>query len=363
MLLIIRVINYLILNFLRERKMKKILYGFSALIISALLSLSAFADGHKELIVASWAAPFHTQNENVFPWMNDQLNSCSGGTLGLKVEYGLAPPPALYDSIRDGVADMTWIVYGYTPGKFVTTFIAELPLIPGNAQEKSVAFQKTYEKYLEAAGEAKGVQILANFTHGPGMANTKAKITSYKELEGVKMRVGGGVANKIGTALGIAGVNAPAPKVYEIMSGGVADGVLFPFETMHAFKIAELAKYSLHNPEGMYTTAFAVIMNDDTYNDLSASHKKCIDDLRGVSLSRKIGNYWDKADDVGKASAAEYNHELTVASTEERQYFRDKMGPVVDEVLNSINSVGVDANAALAYFKEQVKVENALSGN
>jgi len=343
--------------------MKKILYGFSALIISALLSLSAFADGHKELIVASWAAPFHTQNENVFPWMNDQLNSCSGGTLGLKVEYGLAPPPALYDSIRDGVADMTWIVYGYTPGKFVTTFIAELPLIPGNAQEKSVAFQKTYEKYLEAAGEAKGVQILANFTHGPGMANTKAKITSYKELEGVKMRVGGGVANKIGTALGIAGVNAPAPKVYEIMSGGVADGVLFPFETMHAFKIAELAKYSLHNPEGMYTTAFAVIMNDDTYNDLSASHKKCIDDLRGVSLSRKIGNYWDKADDVGKASAAEYNHELTVASTEERQYFRDKMGPVVDEVLNSINSVGVDANAALAYFKEQVKVENALSGN
>lgn len=343
--------------------MKKILYGFSALIISALMSLSAFADGHKELIVASWAAPFHTQNENVFPWMNDQLNSCSGGTLGLKVEYGLAPPPALYDSIRDGVADMTWIVYGYTPGKFVTTFIAELPLIPGNAQEKSVAFQKTYEKYLEAAGEAKGVQILANFTHGPGMANTKAKITSYKELEGVKMRVGGGVANKIGTALGIAGVNAPAPKVYEIMSGGVADGVLFPFETMHAFKIAELAKYSLHNPEGMYTTAFAVIMNDDTYNDLSASHKKCIDDLRGVSLSRKIGNYWDKADDVGKASAAEYNHELTVASTEERQYFRDKMGPVVDEVLNSINSVGVDANAALAYFKEQVKVENALSGN
>ena len=156
--------------------------------------------------------------------------------------------------------------------------IAELPLIPGNAREKSVAFQKTYEKYLESVGEAKGVQVLANFTHGPGMANTVKKVTSYKELEGVKMRVGGGVANAIGTALGIAGVNAPAPKVYEIISGGVADGVMFPFETMHAFKIAELAKYSLHNPDGMYTTAFAVIMNNDSYNDLSAAHKKCIDE-------------------------------------------------------------------------------------
>ena len=40
------------------------------------------------------------------------------------------------------------------------------------------------------------------------------------------------------------------------------------------------AKYSLSNPDGMYTTAFAVIMNNDTYNDLSASHKKCIDDMR-----------------------------------------------------------------------------------
>jgi hypothetical protein len=40
---------------------------------------------------------------------------------------------------------MTWIVYGYTPGKFVTTFIAELPLIPGNAQEKSVAFLEHYQ--------------------------------------------------------------------------------------------------------------------------------------------------------------------------------------------------------------------------
>ena len=98
--------------------------------------------------------------------------------LVLKLNMVLLLHQHLYDSIRDGVADMTWIVYGYTPGKFVTTMIAELPLIPGNAQEKSVAFQKTYEKYLEAAGEAKGVQILANFTHGPGMANTTKKITS-----------------------------------------------------------------------------------------------------------------------------------------------------------------------------------------
>ena len=80
--------------------MKKILYGISITAMSAIISTSAFA-AEKVLTVASWAAPFHTQNENFFPWMNDQLNSCTGGSLSLKVEYGLAPPPALYDSIRD----------------------------------------------------------------------------------------------------------------------------------------------------------------------------------------------------------------------------------------------------------------------
>ena len=343
--------------------MKKLLYGISVSIISTLLSLSALADGHKVLTTASWAAPFHTMNETFFPYMDSELKKCTNGTLSLKIEYNLVPPPALYDAVRDGVADLTWTVYGYTPGKFVTTMIAELPLIPGNAQQKSVAFQKTYEKYLEAAGEVKGVQVLANYTHGPGMANTIKKMTSYEDLVGVKMRIGGGVSNAIGTALGVAGVNAPAPKVYELISGGVADGVFFPFETMHAFKIAELAKYSIHNPDGMYTTAFTLIMNDDTYNDLEPSHKKCIDDMRGVELSRTIGKMWDDADEVGKQAAASYNHELTIASTADRQYFKEKVGPVIEDVLSKVNAKGVDANAALAYFKEQVTIEKALSGN
>ena len=69
---------------------------------------------------------------------------------------------AQYDTIRDGVADIGWIVYGYTPGfgeigKFETTKLAELPGNTGNATEMSVAFQMTHEKYLAAAKEAKGV--------------------------------------------------------------------------------------------------------------------------------------------------------------------------------------------------------------
>ena len=77
-----------------------------------------------------------------------------------------------------------------------------------------------------------------------------------------------------GRALGVAGVNVPAPKVYETISSGVADGVFFPMETMYAFKVAELDKYTYRNTDGIYKTSFAIILNSDTFKSLSDSSSK-----------------------------------------------------------------------------------------
>ncbi len=153
--------------------MKKSLLTLAAAIPMALASQAASAD--TVLTISSWAAPVHTMNKDVFPWMISELEKCSGGSLSAKIEYGLASPPAQYDTIRDGVADIGWIVYGYTPGKFEATKIAELPGNTGNAQEMSVAFQKTHEKYLAAAKEAKGVQVLANYVHGPAISTLSSR--------------------------------------------------------------------------------------------------------------------------------------------------------------------------------------------
>ena len=333
--------------------MKKIIASF-ALALPLLVSNHATA-ADKELIISSWAAPVHTMNVDIFPWMISEMKKCSGGSLSAKVEYGLAPPPAQYDTIRDGVADIGWIVYGYTPGKFETTKIAELPGNRGNAEAISVAFQKTHEKYLSAAKEAKGVRVLANYVHGPGHVNTVKKVTSYKDIIGMKLRVGGGVANDIGTALGVAGVNMPAPAVYEAVSSGVTEGVFFPIETMYAFKVAEIAKYTFRNPEGMYTTAFGLIMNADSYDDLSAAHKKCIDSMTGVDMSRRVGKWWDQADEKGYKKFSEMGGTVTDASAAEQAYFREKTAGVEAKVLAGISERGVDAAAALEYFRSQLK--------
>ena len=117
---------------------KTLAMGVGAVAMSMAATAST-ASADTVLTVASWAGPKHAMNYNVFPWMDEQMKACSGGSLSMKVEFGLAPPPAMYDTVRDGVADVTWIVHGYTPGKFATTKIAELPGLAGTAAGVSAA--------------------------------------------------------------------------------------------------------------------------------------------------------------------------------------------------------------------------------
>ena len=334
--------------------MTNLMKGATAL---ALVLTAGTASAETVLTVSSWAGPNHSMNATVFPRIGEILAECSGGDLTVKVEYGLAPPPAQYDTVRDGVADMTWIVHGYTPGKFVATKLAELPGIPGNAEQISVAYQMTHEKYLAAAGEAKGVEVLTNFVHGPGMMNTVEPLDDgYRSVDGMKMRVGGGVANMIGTALGVAGVNVPAPAVYETIASGVADGVFFPAETLFAFKTAELTKFSYANPDGMYTTSFGILMNSDSYDDLSDANRKCIDDMRGVEMARWVGKVWDEADAFGIEKATMDNG-LTVVEmdADQRAYYKEKTAGIEAAVLEEVGAAGIDAAAALEFLKSEIK--------
>jgi len=319
---------------------------------SAAMAFSTAAQSEdKVLTVSHWAGPKHTMATHVFPWLGEQLSACSDGSLTVKIENGLAPPPAQYDTIRDGVADLGWIVHGYTKGKFLTTKMIEMPGWSGNAEAMSVAFQQTHEKFFAEANEAKGVKIISQFVHGPGMVNTAKEITSYKQLEGMKIRVGGGVANAVGEALGVAGVNMPAPSVYEAIASGVAEGVFFPLETLHSFKIDELTKFSFSNPDGMYTTSFSMIMSQDTYDELSDEHKACVDASTGVETARQIGKFWDEADKVGLEQSAAGGSVVIEASDEERAYFKEKTAGIEAEVMAEVESRGVDAKAAYEYMK------------
>jgi len=79
-------------------------------------------------------------------------------------------PPELMDQAVDGIADIVWTVTAYTPGRFPSTEVFELPFMVEDAAEASCAFWKTYETSMRE--EFEDVHILGTWVHGPGMFHT-----------------------------------------------------------------------------------------------------------------------------------------------------------------------------------------------
>ncbi|HVE54945.1 MAG TPA: TRAP transporter substrate-binding protein, partial [Ramlibacter sp.] len=209
----------------------------------------------------------------------------------------VAAPPGSFDAVKNGLADVSFTVHGYTPGRFVHTQMAEFPFLGDSAEAVSVAFNRVAFRNPEILKEHEGVKVLAFFTHGPGIVfNTKRPVAKLEDLQGLKWRVGGGMVNEISKVLGMNVTLKPAPESYELLSGGVMDGTLFPAESVEAFKLDKLIKHATVFPGGLYNTSFVFMMNPAKYDKMSPEEKKAVDDASGEVAARMMGRSWDKFD-------------------------------------------------------------------
>ncbi|MDZ4130175.1 MAG: TRAP transporter substrate-binding protein, partial [Hydrogenophaga sp.] len=221
------------------------------------------------------------------PWAR-KIEAESGGRIKVQLFHTMSmggTPPQLFDQARDGVADITWTVLGYTPGRFNKAEVFELPFMSGKAEPASRAFHEYVEKF--AADEFRSVKLLAAHTHGPGLFHTKAPITGLESLRGMKVRGGSRVINNMLTKLGATPVGMPVPAVTEALSKSVIDGTTIPWEVTPSLKIADLVKNhtTFAGPTGLFSQTFAMVMNRASYDKLPADLKKVIDNNSGVETA------------------------------------------------------------------------------
>ncbi|MEK7344450.1 MAG: TRAP transporter substrate-binding protein [Pseudomonadota bacterium] len=274
--------------------MKKTLISMAAV---ALTGLTGLAQAQTVLTVSSWLPPSHTASMAQKEWC-DLLTENTKGRIKCNIlPRGVSPAPGTYDAIKNGLADLSYTVHGYTPGRFVMTQMTELPFLGNSAETISVALSRVSGKHPEFAAEHQGVKVVTLFSHGPGIVfNTKRAITKTADLSGLKFRVGGGMVNEMSKALGMNVTLKPAPDSYELLSSGVMDGTLFPAESTESFKIDKIIKHATTFPGGLYNTSFVFLMNQARYDKLSAEDKKAVDAISGETAARIFGRGWDKVD-------------------------------------------------------------------
>jgi TRAP-type C4-dicarboxylate transport system substrate-binding protein len=280
--------------------MKKTLFSFVA--GAGLMALQGAASAQVVLTVSSWLGPNHTLSQTQAKWCDDVTAATASRVKCNILPKPVVAPPATFDAVRDGLADVSYSVHGYTPGRYVSTQVVELPFMGDSAEATSVAYQRIYDKSLAQLGEHKGLKVLAVFTHGPGIVyNSKRPINSLADMQGLKFRVGGGMVNEVGKAMGVNVTLKPAPESYELMSSGVMDGVFFPAESIESFKLEKLVRYKTTFPGGLYNTSFAFVMNEGTWNKIAKADQDAIAKLSGEAAARRFGRGWDAADRRGNA--------------------------------------------------------------
>src|SRR5574343_1715128 len=206
--------------------MKKTLLSLA---VTALAAFTGQAQAQTVLTASSWLPPTHTASMAQKEWC-DLVEANTKGRIKCNIlPRGVTPAPGTYDAVKNGLADLSYTVHGYTPGRFLLTQMAEFPFLGNSAETISVAYSRVSAKYPEFNNEHQGVKVLTLWAHGPGIVfNTKHAIAKIDELQGLKFRIGGGMVNDITKSLGMFFSLLLASVSFDMLSSGVRDGTLLP---------------------------------------------------------------------------------------------------------------------------------------
>ena len=325
-------------------------------LIAAGVAVAQPALAQTTLTMSSWVSPQHHLTANVLQGWATEVEKATGG----RVKFTMLPkhpsaPPGTFDAVRDGLVDLSFVTASYTPSRHILPLMPELPGSGDTALANSIAYSRVYWKHFHKVGEYKGVKQLGVFTHGPGQMFTKKPVASIADVQGLKIRTGGGVAEAVAKALGASAFVKPAPESYELLSSGVADGVFFPLESIISFKLDTVLEQATLFPGGMYSSAFGFFMNEDKWNKLPKQDQDAIEKISGEHIARLAGNSWDEADRKGMEALKKSGVKIVNANPEFVAEVKKRSAPIIEDWIKKASAKGVDATRILEEFREELK--------
>ncbi|MEM6940690.1 MAG: TRAP transporter substrate-binding protein [Pseudomonadota bacterium] len=256
-------------------------------------------------------------------------------------------PPELMDQAIDGVADIVWTVVGYTPGRFPSTEVFELPFMMTNARAMSSAYWQMFEKHMKNT-EFADVHILGTWVHGPGMLHTNVEVSSPADMQGLKIRGGSRTVNTLLKKTGASPVGMPVPAIPEAISKGVIDGTTIPWEVTPALKIPELVGHHTEfEGNALYSLTFVLAMNKDRYEGLPDDLKQVMDENSGLEFSIFAGGVMEDNDAPARDIALQAGNSIVTVSGDDLTAWQEIAAPIYDEWIAEMKDRGIDGQALI----------------
>jgi TRAP-type C4-dicarboxylate transport system substrate-binding protein len=320
--------------------------------VAAVAVMLAAGSAHAQSVTlkfAGWAPPNLNVNVVSQEWAKNVERESNGE---VKIEFfweTLANARTAYDAVKNGVADVSWILQPLVTGKFPRSGVVDLPFLVETSAEGSALMWRLYQKGL-IAEEYDEVKPMAIASLPPSMLHSRDPITTVAQMEGKKYRIAGRISAQMATAVGGSGVQLAITQVYEALSRGVIDASFSPWIGFLGFKHEEVTKHHLEVPLGAIGAMNA--MNRRTWDRLSPKAKAAIEKVSYETLSRAYGRVNDEDVKNNREKVASLpGHTVTKLAPAERKLLEEKFAPITAEWIRSTPNGAAIFAAAQAELK------------
>jgi len=266
------------------------------------------------------------------PWVK-KMNALGEGMFKIEVYVGGAlnrVPPKQLKILKDGVADIAFILPYYTPGIFADDAVVEIPFLADKAIDGSLAAHNLLMK-----GMLRGYDDVVPLMVATGQqyaVHTTFPVKTPADLKGKKIRAAGQMLHFIAQACGAAPIGMPVTKIAESMSRGVIQGTTNEWNGMRTFKIQDVAKYHCMLPMG--TSTFALVMNKNSFNKLPKKARDIFMDHQEFT-ARLWADEMDKSLDIHqKKMEADPKHHFYFPNAAETKEWKKVLNTAVDKWLS-----------------------------
>jgi TRAP-type C4-dicarboxylate transport system substrate-binding protein len=301
------------------------------------------------LKVANFFPPPSFQSKVIEEFCRDLEKRTNGQ---VKVDYfgggSLLKSTAMFDGIVSGIADIGYSHVYYTPGRFLVTETCGLPIGYASGWVASQVMNDFYQEFKPKEFDTARV-LWMNASPNSAIATAKKPIRKLEDLKGLTIRAPG-TAGEVIKALG--GTPAPTPmmEVYDAIAKGVIDGEASNFETLFAFKFAEVVKYTTSIGAINHPYPFYLVMNKNSYKKLPKDITPIFDKLVGEYKERYI-LMWNAIDFLGKKFGIGKGVEIIELPPNEMERWKAAVEPVIDNHVKLLVGKGYTEADARGWIK------------
>jgi TRAP-type C4-dicarboxylate transport system substrate-binding protein len=290
------------------------------------------------------------------PWM-EEVKKRTNGAVAFEhyPAQQLGKATDMLKLTQTGVADIGYVAPAYASDKMPVSEVAMLPGAFEHSCQGTLAYWKLARSGVIAEQDYVGNNIrllLAMSLPQYRIFTVKQPVKDVADVTGLKLRSTGGAQDLTLRAIGSVPVRMAAPDAYESLSRGTMDGLLFPLESVVAYGVDKLVKYST---DGLGFGSFIVSysISETAWKKLSPEIQKAMVDVANEIVPSACQEV-QKAEETTKKSMEATGVRFETLQPETRAKFKDLMKGVAKTWAEGLDSRGKRGSDALREFDAAV---------